>query len=141
MTVTDDQPGPAAGLRVLVVDDNVDAAESLALLLQAWGHDVRTAHDGPGALDQAARFRADVVLLDVGLPGMSGHDIARRLREMPEYRTAVMAAMTGYGSEDDRRLSAEAGMDHHLVKPVEPDRLQKLLADIRPAPLPDVGLA
>ncbi len=126
-------PGGTPRLRVLVVDDNVDAADSLAMVLRAWGHDVRTAHDGPTALDTAGRFRADVVLLDIGMPGMTGHDVARRLRQTTDYRTALLAAMTGFGADDDRRRSHEAGMDRHLVKPVEPDALLRLLADARPA--------
>lgn len=126
-------PGGTPRLRVLVVDDNVDAADSLAMVLHAWGHDVRTAHDGPSALDLAARFPADAVLLDIGMPGMTGHDVARRLRERPEYRTALVAAMTGFGADDDRRRSREAGMDRHLVKPVEPDALLRLLAEVRPS--------
>ncbi len=134
-------PGGTTRLRVLVVDDNVDAADSLAMVLRAWGHDVRTAHDGPTALDVVGHFQADVVLLDIGMPGMTGHDVARRLRERPEYRTAFLAAMTGYGADDDRRRSREAGMDRHLVKPVEPDALLRLLADARPSTTADAGRA
>ncbi len=117
--------------RVLVVDDNVDAAESLAMLMRLADHEVRTAHDGPAGLSAAMEFRPDLIVLDIGLPGMSGYEVARRLREVPECRTTVLAAMTGWGQDEDRRRSREAGFDHHLVKPVDPAVLEELLASIR----------
>ncbi len=125
-------PAEAAGptgpsVRVLVVDDNVDAAESLADVLRALGHDVRTAHDGPAGLEAAADFRPDVALLDIGLPGLDGYEVARRLRRQPSFRSLVLAAMTGYGQEGDRRKARDAGFDHHLVKPVDPAALAPLL--------------
>jgi CheY-like chemotaxis protein len=120
-------PAAVAQKRVLVVDDNVDAAESLGLLLRLWGHDVRLAHNGPDVLRAAEDFRPAVVLLDIGLPGMNGFEVARRLRQGPAGRHAVLVALTGYGQEEDRRLAAEAGFDHHLTKPVDPERLQTLL--------------
>ena len=113
--------------RVLVVDDNQDAAESMALLLQIWGHDVRTAHDGPAALAVAADYRPDVVLLDIGLPGMSGYEVAERLRELPGPERPVLVAVTGYGQQSDRRRTRDAGFDHHLVKPVEHAQLKEIL--------------
>jgi PAS domain S-box-containing protein len=116
------------GLRVLVVDDNRDSAESIALLAEIWGHEVLTAHDGPSALETAAAHRPDVVLLDIGLPGMDGYEVARRLREGRGEGEMVLIAMTGYGMEEDRRRSREAGFDHHLVKPVDPEALRSLLA-------------
>ena len=118
------------GLRVLVVDDNRDAVETLAMLLGLWGHDVRLAADGPSAVESAAEHRPDVVLLDISLPGMSGYEVAERLRANPELRETVLVAMTGYGQAEDKKETSEAGFTLHLVKPVEPDVLQKLLADL-----------
>jgi len=113
--------------RVLVVDDNVDAAESLAVLLRLAGQDVRVRHDGAAALDAARADRPDVIFLDIGMPGMDGYEVARRLRGDPALRGAVLVALTGWGQEEDRRRSREAGFDHHIVKPVEPDAVQSLL--------------
>jgi PAS domain S-box-containing protein len=121
-------PARALRLRVLVVDDNVDAAESVAMLLRLWHHEVRLAHTGPEALQLAAEYLPDVVLLDIGLPGMDGYEVARRLREQPSLEGTVLVAVTGYGQEDDRRRSEEAGFDQHLTKPVEPSKLQTLLS-------------
>ena len=114
--------------RILVVDDNVDSAESLTVLLQVSGHDVCAAHSGDAALAAARDFRPDVVLLDIGMPGMDGHEVARRLRE--EHRDLVLVAVTGYGLERDRLDSKQAGFDHHLVKPVDPETLRGLLASL-----------
>lgn len=120
--------GTASSRRVLVVDDNLDSAETIALMAQLWGHDVRTAHTGQAALEMAEDYRPEVVLLDIGLPGMDGFEVARRLREQ-EWMTGVMlVAMTGYGQEEDRRRSREVGFDHHMVKPIDPATLQALLA-------------
>jgi PAS domain S-box-containing protein len=120
--------------RVLVVDDNRDAVESMALLLEVWGHEVRTAYDGPAALALAAEYRPDVVLLDIGLPGMNGYEVAQRLRELPGLEKALLVAVTGYGQESDRQRARKAGFDRHLVKPVDPGALQNLLAAARPLP-------
>jgi PAS domain S-box-containing protein len=114
--------------RVLVVDDNKDAAESLALLVQVAGHEVRTAHDGPTALEVAKTFRPEVVFLDIGLPRMDGYEVARQLRRQPGLEKVVLAAVTGYGQEEDRRRTHEAGIDEHLVKPVDPTELEKVFA-------------
>ncbi len=114
-------------LRVLVVEDAEDVAEMLATLLQLWGHDVRKALDGPTALLAARTYHPDVILLDIGLPGQNGYDVARQLRQLTSSRKPVIAAITGYGSEEDRRRSWEAGFDHHLVKPVAPAALQDVL--------------
>jgi PAS domain S-box-containing protein len=122
-----ERKGP--GRRVLVVDDNRDSAESIALLAEIWGHEVRTALDGPSALEIAAAYRPEVILLDIGLPGMDGYEVARRLRQRAG-GGPVLVAMTGYGMEEDRRRSREAGFDHHLVKPVDPEGLRALLADL-----------
>jgi signal transduction histidine kinase/ActR/RegA family two-component response regulator len=104
--------------RVLVVDDNVDAAESTAVLLRFLGHRVEVAHDGPSALSVVRDFQPEIVLLDIGLPGMSGYDVTKRLRANPENEGLVIAAVTGYGREEDIRRSREAGFDYHLTKPV-----------------------
>ncbi|HXG08276.1 MAG TPA: MASE1 domain-containing protein [Gemmataceae bacterium] len=116
--------------RVLVVDDNVDAAESLAMLLRLEGHEVMVAHDGPAALAAAQVCRPEVVFLDIGLPqGMSGHEVALRLRELPGMEKAFLVAVTGFGQDEDRQRSHRAGFDLHLTKPVDPDELRRLLAD------------
>ncbi|HEY1377292.1 MAG TPA: ATP-binding protein [Gemmataceae bacterium] len=125
--VSPHSPLPALqSLRVLVVDDNVDAAESLAVLLRAAGHDARTAHSGPEAV-AAAAVRPTAVVLDIGLPGMDGYAVARELRRRPETAGAKLIALTGYGQDADRDKAREAGFDHHLTKPVEFDELQRLL--------------
>src|SRR5262249_35277876 len=121
------QPAPTARRRILVVDDNRDAAEMLAELLALTGNDLRTAHDGREAVEVAAEFRPDVVLLDIGLPKMNGYQVAQRIREQSWGKGIVLVALTGWGQEEDRRLSQEAGFDHHLVKPVDPDVLSDLL--------------
>jgi CheY-like chemotaxis protein len=115
--------------RVLVVDDNQDAADSLALLLRLAGQDARTAYDGPSALVRATEFRPEVVFLDIGMPGMDGYEVARQLRAAPALRGIKLVALTGWGQEEDRRRSAEAGFDRHMVKPVEPEALRKALVD------------
>lgn len=116
-------------LRVLVVDDNIDSAETLGELLPLWGHQTRLAHDGPQAIEAVREFAPDVVLLDIGLPGMDGFEVARRLRA-EGVAVRRLLAMTGYGDEDDRRKAKEAGFDGHLVKPVEPEVLQRLLEEV-----------
>jgi PAS domain S-box-containing protein len=127
-----DGPVTAASLprRILVVDDNVDAAESLALLLRMSRHVVQVAHNGPAALDAAARYPPDLVFLDIGLPGMNGYEVAQRLRQVPALERVVLVAVTGYGQEEDRRRSQEAGFDHHLVKPVELGLMEPILAAV-----------
>ena len=120
---------PASPRRVLVVDDNIDAAESLGRLLRLMGNQVKTAHDGPSALEMAASFIPDIVLLDIGLPGMDGHEVARRLRLLPSLQKAVLVAQTGWGQDEDRRRSREAGFNHHLVKPVSAAALQAVLGE------------
>lgn len=130
-------PATARSLRVLVVDDNVHAAQSLAVVLQLWGHDVSMAHDGPSALDLAPSYQPEVVLLDIGLPEMDGFRVARRLREHPSLEKIAIIAMTGYAAEEDRRRSTEAGFDRHLVKPLDLDGLERFLGDFdRSAELP-----
>jgi PAS domain S-box-containing protein len=116
--------------RILVVDDNRDAAISLAMMLSLLGHDARTAHDGLEALDAAGSFRPDVILLDLGMPRLNGYDACRRVREQPWGRDVFIVALTGWGQDEHRRRSQEAGFDHHLVKPVEPATLEKLLESV-----------
>jgi len=132
--VSDAPPEPAASpqLRVLVVDDSEDAVESLALLLRLWGHDVMTATDGATALDLVSRKAPHVVLLDIGLPGLSGYEVAKRIRAREGGKDIVLVALTGYGQADDRRRAKEAGFTVHLVKPVVPETLQRLLAGMEP---------
>jgi PAS domain S-box-containing protein len=119
-----------AVLRVLVVDDNVDAAAALELLLQESGHVVRVAHTGPTGLAAAVDFRPDVVLLDIGLPEMDGWKVAERIRQQPVLDDIVLIAMTGYGQKADRQRSQKAGFDHHFVKPVEFRTLRQILAAV-----------
>jgi CheY-like chemotaxis protein len=115
--------------RVLVVDDNVDLARGLARLLQIHGHDVRIAYDGPTGLDEAKNSKPDVVLLDIGLPGMDGYQLAAQLRRDETVKNATLIAISGYGQEEDLRLAKEAGFDHHLVKPIISDELIRLLEE------------
>jgi len=113
--------------RVLVVDDNVDAAKSLAVVLRLAGQDVRVVHDGAAALTAARADGPDIIFLDIGMPGMDGYECARLLREDPAFCGTVLVALTGWGQPEDRRRSHEAGFDHHIVKPLEPDLVQTLL--------------
>ena len=124
---------PAASrVQILVVDDNRDSAESLAMLLEIKGHEVRTAHDGPEALKILAAFRPRLIILDIGLPGMNGYEVARRIRESTELRGVTLAALTGWGQDEDRRRSRAAGFDHHLTKPANPDEVEKILTEFVP---------
>jgi PAS domain S-box-containing protein len=116
-----------ASRRVLVVDDNVDAANSIAKVLQLFGHHVQCVYDGPGALSAADEFRPDVVVLDIGLPGMDGYEVARRLRASPTFERVPIVAVTGYGQDEDRGRSRQAGFNEHLAKPVDPEALHKLI--------------
>jgi signal transduction histidine kinase/DNA-binding response OmpR family regulator len=117
---------PAPRRRVLVVDDNLDAAESLAVLLRLDGHEVHVYHDGPTAVAAADELKPEVVLLDIGLPEMNGFEVARRLRTHPDLTQTLLVAVTGYGQDQDLRRSREAGFDHHLVKPIDPATLQTI---------------
>lgn len=118
---------PGAPRRVLIVDDNVDAASSLAMLLQLRGHDARVAYDGLSALGLARGDAPEVALLDLGMPGMDGYELARRFRGDPALREVRLVALTGWGQDEDRQRTKAAGFDHHLVKPVNPDEVQRLL--------------
>ena len=121
-------PSGGTARRVLVVDDNADAADLLASLMVMRGHDVRTAFNGADALEIVREFHPDVAFLDIGLPGMSGYELAARLRREPALRGLLLVAVTGWGQEEDRRRSKEAGFDHHLTKPVDPTIVLALLA-------------
>ncbi len=118
----------AKACRVLVVDDNADAAQSLKILLELFGHEVQVAATGKQALDSASAFFPQVVLLDIGLPGMDGFEVARRLRANPALQETLLVAVTGYGQDEDRRQSQQAGFSAHLVKPLELSALQEVLA-------------
>jgi signal transduction histidine kinase/ActR/RegA family two-component response regulator len=122
------EPIPQRTARVLVVEDNPDTAESLTMLLELLGHRVRTAYDGVAALDAALANVPDVMLVDIGLPGMDGYEVARRVRRDPDLKQVVLVALTGYGREEDKQEAMAAGFDYHLVKPVNPDALHGLVA-------------
>jgi CheY-like chemotaxis protein len=119
-----------ANKRILVVDDNEDAADSLVMILKLFGADVRVARNGPDALEVFRDFEARIVLLDIGMPGMDGYEVARRIRDEFGGRRTALVALTGWGQEEDRRKAREAGFDHHLVKPAEIDELQALLSSL-----------
>jgi CheY-like chemotaxis protein len=119
---------PPSALRVLIVDDNRDAADTLALLLKLWGFQPLVAYDGPAALAVAAAQRPDVVLLDLSLPGMDGFEVARHLRQQPGSETTPLIAVSGYGQEGDLRHTRRAGFDRHLIKPFEPEELRRILS-------------
>ena len=114
--------------RILVVDDNRDSATTLAMLLKLTGNETQSVHDGLAAVETAETFRLDVILLDIGLPKLNGYEVARKIREQPWGKSMVLVALTGWGQEEDRRKSREAGFNGHLVKPVDLDNLMKLLA-------------
>jgi two-component system, sensor histidine kinase len=119
---------PVAKRRVLVVDDNVDAAEMMAMLLELDGHDVRVAHDADSALSMAGEFAPDVGLFDIGLPDTDGYELARRVRLDRRLLHMYLVAVTGWGQEEDRRRAHEAGFDSHLTKPAEPDAVRGVIA-------------
>ena len=125
--------GAVSRRRVLIADDNIDAATSLSLVLQMMGNEVRVAHDGLDALAVAEAFRPDAVLLDIGMPAMNGYEVCRKLRERPATKDVMIVALTGWGQEDDRKRSREFGFDQHLVKPVEPRMLEDVLAGLKKA--------
>jgi PAS domain S-box-containing protein len=125
------QPASLSGRRLLIVDDNQDAANSLALLFSLQGHEARVAFSGPAALEIAKDYAPDVVFLDIGMPGMDGYEVARRMRQQPGLERVVLAALTGWGQQEDRRRTAEAGFNHHLVKPPEPTALEAVLAELK----------
>jgi CheY-like chemotaxis protein len=115
---------------VLIVDDSADLVEMLGLVVEGFGHDVRKTLDGRSAIAVALAYRPDVVLLDLGLPVISGEDVARELRRHPEMAATRLVALTGWGQAEDRRRTKDAGFDDHLTKPTDPRELQRLLADV-----------
>jgi CheY-like chemotaxis protein len=117
--------------RILVVDDNHDSALSLAMMLSIMGHETRTAHDGESAVATAESFLPDVVLLDIGLPKLNGYEVAQRIRENTWGQSMFLIAVTGWGQEEDRQRSSEVGLNVHMVKPVEPAALERLLSELR----------
>ncbi len=131
----DAQPAlaPAAGFRILVADDNEDAAATLAALLELMGHTVQFVNDGAAAVEAALQFHPEVVILDIGMPKMNGYQACRLIRGQPGGAAMTIFAVTGWGQPEDRRASGEAGFDHHLVKPVDPDALAALLAAVKPS--------
>lgn len=118
-------------MRVLVADDNADAAQTTAMLLEMWGYDVLVAENGSQALEFAERFRPEIALIDVGMPDMNGYQVAETLRRTPHGRNAKLIAVTGWGQEADKLEASRAGFDHHLTKPVEPTHLQPLLESLQ----------
>jgi CheY-like chemotaxis protein len=118
----------AAGrLRVVIVEDSPDSADSLRLLLEVRGHEVRVAHSGPEGVDLAVAWRPDIVVSDIGLPGLDGFEVARRLRGQPGLQKTRLVALTGYGSEEEQLRGREAGFDHYLIKPADPADLERAL--------------
>lgn len=113
---------------ILIVDDNVDAAQSLAAVLQLFGHEARCVYDGHSALENARADPPEVVICDIGLPEMDGYDVARRMREISQLSSLHLIALTGYGQPQDRQRALASGFDHHLVKPVEPEQIRALIA-------------
>jgi CheY-like chemotaxis protein len=128
--------GPVAACRVLVADDLRDSADSLALLIELMGHAVEIAYDGEAALRTAERFRPDIVLLDLGMPKLDGFEVSRRIRATPWGASMRLVAQSGWGQDEDRRRSAEAGFDHHLVKPIDPAALEALMQTLASAARP-----
>jgi CheY-like chemotaxis protein len=121
---------PLRTYRILIVDDNQDAAEIMAMLLGISGHVVNCAYDGPSAIEAAREHAPEVVLLDIGLPGMNGYEVAPRLRALDLPNRLCLIALTGYGRDEDRQKTRAAGFDHHLVKPVDTQALNNILASI-----------
>ncbi len=113
--------------RILLIEDNVDITDFIRLQLEMWGHDVSVAHDGPSGLEAVLALRPDIALVDVGLPGMDGYELAQRIRSDRQGSEIRLVAMTGYGRPEDRARALAAGFDAHLVKPVHPRQLQELL--------------
>lgn len=126
----EEEPIAVSTRRLLIVDDLKDTADSLAMLLSMKGYDVYTAYDGEEAIAAAAKLRPEVVLLDIGMPKLNGYDACRHIRAQPWGERMFIVALTGWGQDDDRRATEEAGFDHHMVKPVDPSELMRLLASL-----------
>jgi len=132
----DKQAEPAdlkSSLRILIVDDNQDGADSLAMVLKMMGNDARTAYDGKEGVELAEEFRPEVVLFDIGMPKLNGYEACRLIRKQPWGRKVIVIAVTGWGQDDDRQRSHDAGFDHHMVKPVDPQAVMKMLAVLQVA--------
>ena len=127
---------PKRSFRILVVDDNHDSALSLAMMLSIMGHETRTAHDGESAVQTAESFLPEVMLLDIGLPKLNGYEVAQRIRQQPWGTSMYLIAVTGWGQDEDRQRSSEVGLNVHMVKPVEPAALEKLLSDLQSTTAP-----
>ena len=125
--IEENPPMTADPRKILIVDDNVDAADTLGMLLQLEGHDARAVYFSAEAIEQASTFKPDIVLLDIGLPGMNGYEVARRFRSMPELTGVRLIALTGYGKSEDQQRTKAAGFDDHLVKPVDAETLRAAL--------------
>ena len=123
--------GTPRRFKILVVDDNHDSALSLAMMLSIMGHETRTSYDGESAVSHAEEFLPDVVLLDIGLPILNGYEVAQRIRESAWGASMFLIAVTGWGQEEDRQRSSEVGLNMHMVKPVEPSALEKLLSELK----------
>jgi len=123
----------AVKLRILIAEDNQDSADSLKMLLEALGFEAQISNDGESAVRTAAQWQPDAILMDIGLPGLNGYDATRRIRATRNGKKVMIIALTGWGQESDRQRSVEAGIDHHLVKPLDLARLQRLLETLRPA--------
>jgi CheY-like chemotaxis protein len=132
-----ESPANRTGRKILVADDDQDSAESLALLFQLMGHDVRAAQSGLAAIDVAAEFRPDLIVLDIGMPGLDGYEVCRRIRQHEWAQTIVIAALTGWSRDEDRDRSEQAGFNHFLVKPVDPKALEELIAGLMRDASPD----
>jgi CheY-like chemotaxis protein len=130
---------PGVSRQILVVDDNVDSAVAFSVFLEHSGHRTRVAHDGMAALAVANEFRPDVILLDIGLPGMDGHETARAIRQQPWAKELTIIATSGWGQESDKQRSRDVGIDHHLVKPVDLSALMQLLSTLPTTAAADRG--
>jgi CheY-like chemotaxis protein len=118
--------------RILLVDDNADAASALALLLETLGHKVQVAHSGSAALARLDDYRPNILFLDLGMPGMSGYEVAQKMRENPAYDNVMLIALTGWGQDEDFRRSNEAGFSYHLVKPIRLSTVKEILSKVQP---------
>jgi CheY-like chemotaxis protein/anti-sigma regulatory factor (Ser/Thr protein kinase) len=124
------ETAPKKGRRILLVDDNEDAIDMLKMLLECDGHEIRTAHDGASAIETATNFSFEIVFLDIGLPDMSGYQVARALRRLPAMNGATLVALTGMGQEKDRKAGADAGLDHYMVKPLDFGKLRAIIGSL-----------
>ena len=132
LEAADDGAEHTVSHRILIADDNADSAESMGMLLRLMGNDVRIANDGLEAVEQAAEFQPDIVLMDIGMPRLDGYEAARRIRNQAWSRDTLLVAVTGWGPSDDNEEAAAAGFDHHFTKPLDPAELRRLVSGVRP---------